>query len=128
MFALFVAVTLLENLETFNSTVYMLNSNPIPGQIAVKKFLYVRQFAAARFLEGRQAERVNTRNSLVALVANEQNVIKEVNSALREQLKVMRRSGAFRDTDYLARLTVYYDLIFDCVAFLLAGVILGLFF
>ena len=39
MLTLFVAITMLKNLETFDSTVNVLNSNPIPGQIAVKKFL-----------------------------------------------------------------------------------------
>ena len=71
---------------------------------------------------------MNTGNSLITLVANEQNVIKEVNSALPEKLKIVSCTGTLSDTDYLVCLTVNHDLILDCVTFLLTGVVVVLFF
>jgi hypothetical protein len=39
MFALFVSIAILENLETFNATVYVFYEYPVFRQIAVELFL-----------------------------------------------------------------------------------------
>jgi len=42
MFSLFVAVPALEDLETFNTTVYVFNQYPVFGQVAVELLLQFR--------------------------------------------------------------------------------------
>ena len=65
---------------------------------------------------------MQSRQSLVTFVSNQQNVIKDMNPALSEQFKVVNRPLGLGDAYNLAGRPVDYELIFDSVAFLLAGI------
>ena len=54
MFALFVAVTKLKNLETFDAAVDMFNAGSVTANLRIEPFLVISKFAAFRFLVWRQ--------------------------------------------------------------------------
>lgn len=54
MFALFVAVTKLKNLETFDAAVDVFNTGSVAANLRIEPFLVISKFAAFRFLVGRQ--------------------------------------------------------------------------
>ena len=120
MLALFVAVTILENLETLYATVYMLNENPVFRQIAVELLLQIRQRMLLGCFERRQRERMDITNALITFIAYQKNVCQQVNSAASEYFQVVNRAFLLVNADDFTRLTVDYDLVFDGMALLLA--------
>jgi len=74
MLALFVSITILENLETFNATVYAFYEYSVFRQIAVELFLQLDKRMLFRCLERCQTERVEFADTLITFVRNQQDV------------------------------------------------------
>ena len=66
--------------------------------------------------------------SLVVLVGDKQNAVKQAHAAAFEKLEVMHGAGRFVRAEDFAALPVDQDLILDGMAFLLAGIRFLLFF
>ena len=73
----------------------MLNEYSELGQTTVKRLLFRRQLTSAGFFERRYAKGMNPGNPLKALIANQQNIIKNMYFALLEKLKVMNPAFCF---------------------------------
>ena len=128
MLPLLVAVAITKNLEPLDRTVHMLDANAVTGQIPVEPLLQRRQLALARLLEWNQAEGVQTANALVAFIRHPQNAGVDSDAAPLEQLEIVDRAFGLMDANDFSALPVDQDLVFDGVAFLLAGIRFGLFF
>jgi len=70
MLALFVAVTLLENLEPLDAAVYVFDAYSVARQTAVELFLLLRKLAALWLLERSYAECVYLADTLKTSVAD----------------------------------------------------------
>ena len=128
MFSLLVAIALLEHFEALDPAIDVFDCDSVSCKTAVEGFLLLRKFTFSWLFEGRDAESVELVNALKPFVAKQKNICEQVNPALLEQFKVMNRSLGFGHANDLLGLTVDHDLIFDGVAFLLAGIALPLFF
>jgi len=126
--ALLVAITVLEYFEALDPAVDVLDGNSVPRKAAVESLLLWSQFAFSRLFEGRDAKSVEIANALKAFVTKQKDVRQQMEPALLEQLEVVNRSLCLVDANDLFRLPIHHDLVFDGVAFLLAGVAFPLFF
>ena len=66
--------------------------------------------------------------ALISLVCNKQDVICKVNATLPEQLQVMNGALRLVNTYDFTVLPINHNLVFDGMAFLLAGIAPSLFF
>ena len=123
-----IAVAVLEDFEALDPAVDVLDGDAVSRKAAVKCFLFRGQFAFARFFEGRDAERMELANALKTFVTKQKDVCEQVNPTLFEQFEVVNRALRLVDANDPFALTVYHDLVFDSVTFLLAGVAFPLFF
>jgi hypothetical protein len=72
--ALFVAVAVLKNFETFDATIHVLDEDSVFGHVAIEPPLQFRQRVFLRALERRQTENVKFAKPLITLVSDQKNV------------------------------------------------------
>ena len=102
MFSLFVPIAHLQDFKTFKSAINVFNENSEFRKFAIKQFLLCCQSSISWFLKRDNAISMNVTNALKSLIANKQNEVHHVYSALLEKFKVMNFSFAFVYTNNLA--------------------------
>ena len=119
MLLLFISVTLLKNLEAFNSAVYLFNVNPVTPKPPVIPFLISAKFGISRLLIRRQAVCVIALYTLITFITYEQYIFQEMIPAVFENLKIVYRPFLFVYADNFTAPAVYYQLVFYLMPFFL---------
>lgn len=120
MFALFIAITTLKHLETFDSAVYMLYEYSKFRQCAVECFLFRGQLATFGLFIRDYAVFVQTTNALVAFVTDNNYKSVKMHLALPKKLNIMNAAFCLMHTYNLPCNSIYNQLLFDGVALMLA--------
>ena len=124
-----VAVLVRHNFEYFDFRVDVLNKYSFTRNTPVFSFLFLGEFATFWFLFRRFTVPVNVGDSLISAVHLRFYAIKNTSAdCILVQLKIMRFSGIFCDTDDFLGVLVDDYLGFYGVLFLFSGVPLPLFF